>query len=149
MAKISFNIIKRGDSVFKEFKEFAMKGNVIDLAIGVIIGGAFGKIVSSLVNDMIMPLLSLILGYINFKDLKFVIRPAAGNLPELAVTYGMFIQNVIDFLIIAWAIFLCIKFLNSFKRKKEQEEMPNEPPKPSDEVLLLTEIRDLLKRSPK
>lgn len=132
--------------VLKEFKEFALKGNVIDLAVGVIIGGAFGKIVSSLVNDIIMPLLGLLMGGVNLSDLKYI-RPAVGNLKELTLNYGAFLQNIIDFLIIALVIFLFIKLLSSFKKKKEAiVEATAEPPKPSEEVVLLTEIRDLLNR---
>ncbi len=130
--------------MLKEFKAFALKGNVLDLAIGVIIGGAFGKIVSSLVNDIIMPLLGIILGRINLTNLKWVIRPAVGeDIKELAVMYGSFMQNILDFLIIALSIFLFTKLLTSFKKKEEAK--PAEPPKPSNEEVLLAEIRDLLK----
>lgn len=129
--------------MLKEFKEFALKGNVLDLAVGVIIGGAFGKIVTSLVNDMIMPLLGILLGRINLTDLKWVIRPAVGEKAELAVLYGSFLQNIVDFLIIAISIFLFMKLLSSFKKKEEAK--PAEPSKPSGEEVLLTEIRDLLK----
>jgi len=130
--------------MLKEFKAFALKGNVLDLAVGVIIGGAFGKIVSSLVNDIIMPLLGIIMGQVNFRDLKWVIRPGVeGGAAELAVLYGAFIQNIIDFLIIAISIFLFIRLLTSFKKKEPPK--PAEPPKPSNEEVLLTEIRDLLK----
>jgi len=129
--------------MLKEFKNFALKGNVLDLAVGVIIGGAFGKIVTSLVNDIIMPVLGIILGRINLKHLKWVIRPAEGEISELAVSYGEFMQNVIDFLIIAFSIFMVIKFLEKFKKKEEKK--PPEPPKLTKEEELLTEIRDLLK----
>lgn len=129
--------------MLKEFKAFALKGNVLDLAVGVIIGGAFGKIVTSLVNDIIMPLLGIILGRVNLTKLKWVIRPEVGDTKELAVLYGSFIQNIIDFLIIALSIFLFIKLLTSFKKKEEVK--PAEPPKPSNQEVLLTEIRDLLK----
>ena len=130
--------------MLKEFKAFALKGNVLDLAIGVIIGGAFGKIVTSLVNDIIMPLLGIILGRINLTNLKWVIRPAVGeDIKELAVMYGSFMQNILDFLIIALSIFLFTKLLTSFKKKEEAK--PAEPPKPSNEEVLLAEIRDLLK----
>lgn len=137
--------------MLKEFKKFALKGNVVDMAVGVIIGTAFGKIVTSLVNDIIMPLLGIILGQINLKHLKLVIKPAEGDIAELAVLYGQFLQNVLDFLIIASSIFLVVKMLTSLKTraenlaKKEEEEKPQEPPKPSNEEVLLTEIRDLLK----
>lgn len=130
--------------MLKEFKAFALKGNVLDLAVGVIIGGAFGKIVSSLVNDIIMPLLGIILGSVNLKHLKWVIRPAVGETEELALLYGSFMQNIIDFVIIAFSIFLFIKLLTSFKKKEAVK--PVEPPKPSNEEVLLTEIRDLLKK---
>ena len=129
----------------KEFKEFAVKGNVMDMAVGVIIGGAFGKIVTSLVNDIMMPLISKITGGINFTDLKIVLTPAdeANKVAEVAFAYGNFIQNVFDFLIIALCIFAMVKAINSLKKK--EEEKPEELPKPSNEELLLTEIRDLLK----
>ncbi len=121
--------------MWNEFKEFAIKGNVVDLAIGVIIGGAFGKIVASLVNDVIMPLIGLLLGGINFTNLEFKVGTAV-------VKYGAFIQSVVDFLIIAFSIFV---FVRSINRTKKKEEAPAEPA-PSREELLLTEIRDLLKR---
>jgi large conductance mechanosensitive channel protein len=129
--------------MLKEFKEFAFKGNVIDLAVGVIIGGAFGKIVTSLVNDLIMPILGVILGGINFENLKLVIRPASNGMEEAAIKYGAFIQSVVDFLIIAVCIFLFVKLANTLTRKKEEEKKPE---KPSADVVLLTEIRDLLKK---
>ena len=132
--------------MLKEFKEFAMKGNVIDLAVAVIIGGAFGKIVTSLVDDLLMPLLGLLLGRINFADLKYVIAPAGAGIAESALMYGAFIQAVVDFLIISFSIFLFIKLLSSF-RKKETEEPPK-PDEPGKEELLLAEIRDLLKNRP-
>lgn len=131
--------------MLKEFKEFAVKGNVIDLAVGVVIGGAFGKIVTSLVNDLIMPLMSVLTGGINFKDLKFVLKEAQGDLSAVTLNYGMFIQNIIDFLIIAFSIFLFIKLIN--KLKKQEPAKPAEVKKPSEEVLLLQEIRDLLKNN--
>jgi len=129
--------------MLKEFKEFAFKGNVIDLAVGVIIGGAFGKIVTSLVNDLIMPIIGVILGGINFINLKLVIRPASNGMEEAAIKYGAFIQSVVDFLIIAVCIFLFVKLANTLTRKKEEEKKPE---KPSADVVLLTEIRDLLKK---
>lgn len=127
----------------KEFKEFAMKGSVVDLAVGVIIGGAFGKIVSSFVNDILMPPLGVLLGGIDFKDYKTVLVEAVGETPAVTLNYGMFLQNVIDFLIIAAAIFLMIKAMNSAKKK--EEVAPAAPPAPSAEATLLGEIRDLLK----
>ena len=129
--------------MLKEFKEFALKGNVIDLAVGVIIGGAFGKIVSSLVNDILMPVIGVVLGGVSFTDLKYVITPASGDIAEVAILYGSFIQAIVDFLIIAFSIFLFIKLLAS--RKKKEAEAPTAPPAPAPEVVLLEEIRDLLK----
>jgi len=132
-----------------EFKEFAMKGNVIDMAVGVIIGGAFGKIVSSLVNDVIMPVVGLATGGIDFKEHKYVMKEAVMNgeevvKPAVSLDYGMFIQNIVDFLIVAFCIFMAIKVINRFKKKAE--EAPAAPPAPSKEEVLLTEIRDLLKQ---
>ena len=133
--------------LIKEFKEFAMKGNVIDLAVAVIIGGAFGKIVSSFVADIVMPLIGLLLGGVNFTDLKWVIKDAVmeNGVEKAAATlnYGNFIQVTIDFLIIALAIFLAIKAMNSLKKK--EEPAPEAPTAPSAEETLLGEIRDLLK----
>ena len=135
----------------KEFKEFAMRGNVVDMAVGIIIGGAFGKIVSSLVNDVIMPPIGLLLGGANFRDLVVTIKQAsvdaAGNtVAAVTLNYGMFIQTVVDFLIIAGAIFLVIKAMNTLKKKDAAAPAPAEPPPPPADVQLLTEIRDLLKR---
>ncbi|NLL18382.1 MAG: large-conductance mechanosensitive channel protein MscL [Clostridia bacterium] len=130
--------------MLKEFKEFAIKGNVIDLAVGVIIGGAFGKIVTSLVNDMLMPAIGVLLGGVNFTDLKYVITPASGDAAEVAILYGSFMQSVVDFLIIAFSVFMFVKFLSSLKKK--EPEAPPAPPVPSQEVVLLEEIRDLLKQ---
>ena len=129
----------------KEFKEFAMRGSVVDLAVGVVIGGAFGKIVTSLVNDVIMPPIGYLTGCIDFAELKYVIEPAdeANEVAEVAIMYGNFINVIIEFLIIAFCIFLVIKGLNSLKRK--EEEAPAAPPEPSKEEVLLTEIRDLLR----
>ncbi len=128
---------------FKEFKEFAMRGNVVDMAVGIIIGAAFGKIVTSLVNDIIMPPIGLLVGGVDFKDLAVVLKEAVGDTPAVTLSYGNFVQVVFDFLIVAFAIFLMIKGLNSLKKK--EEEAPAAPPKPSKEEVLLTEIRDLLK----
>ncbi|AET69121.1 large conductance mechanosensitive channel protein [Desulfosporosinus orientis DSM 765] len=136
-------------SFLKEFKEFATKGNVVDLAVGVIIGGAFGKIVSSLVADIIMPPIGLVVGGVKFTDIKLKLKDpvtdASGKVIQEAVTMniGTFIQTTLDFLIIAAAIFLLVKLMNSLKRKKE--EAPS-PAVPSPEVELLTEIRDLLRK---
>ena len=129
--------------MFKEFKKFAFKGNVIDLAVAVIIGAAFGKIVTSFVNNIIMPILGVIIGGINFSNLKIVLAPASGDVAEVAILYGSFIQTIVDFLIIAVSIFLVIRLFNKFKKK--EEEAPAAPPAPSSEAVLLEEIRDLLK----
>ncbi|GIM27671.1 large-conductance mechanosensitive channel [Clostridium polyendosporum] len=128
--------------MWKEFKDFAVKGDVLDLAIGVIIGGAFGKIVSSLVNDIIMPMLGFLIGGLNFTELKVVIREGSNKIPELSIKYGQFLQSVIDFLIISFSIFIFIKFINRFKKKQKEKEKVITP---SKETLLLTDIRELLK----
>ncbi|MGL5053132.1 MAG: large-conductance mechanosensitive channel protein MscL [Cetobacterium sp.] len=125
----------------KDFKEFAIKGNAVDLAVGVIIGGAFGKIVTSIVNDLLMPIVGIILGGVNFADLKYVIKAAEGNTPEAAIKYGNFIQSIVDFTIIAFCIFLLVKFINQLRKKNE---IPAPPIGPTKEETLLTEIRDLL-----
>lgn len=130
--------------MLKEFKEFAMKGNVLDLAIGVIIGGAFGKIVTSLVQDIIMPLMGVITGGVNFTNLSLVLKGVHGKTPALTLNYGSFIQNIIDFLIISFSIFMFIKLINNLKKEKKIEEVEEE--KVSEEVMLLQEIRDLLKQ---
>ena len=127
-----------------EFKAFAMKGNVVDMAVGIIIGAAFGKIIASLVNDVIMPPLGLLVGGVNFTDLKFVMKAAVGENPAVTLNYGNFLQVVFDFLIIALVVFMMIKAMNSAKKK--QEAAPAAPPVPSKEESLLTEIRDLLKK---
>ena len=126
--------------MLKEFKEFALKGNVVDLAVGVIIGGAFGKIVTSLVNDIIMPIIGILLNGVNFTDLKYVIKPASGDIPESAILYGSFIQNIVDFLIIAFCIFLMVKAMNSLKKKEDKKE--EKTAEPTEEVVLLKEKRD-------
>lgn len=143
--------------MFKEFRAFIAKGNVMDMAVGVIIGAAFGKIVSSLVADIFTPLISLVTGGINFSDKSVVLRQAvldeagAELTPALTLNYGMFLQNVIDFLLIAICVFLLVKAVATIRKKaealskKQAEEKPAEPPKPSNEEVLLTEIRDLLK----
>lgn len=130
-------------SILKEFREFAVKGNVVDLAVGVIIGGAFGKIVTSLVNDVIMPPLGLLIGGVDFKDLVVVLKAAEGEAKAVTLNYGAFIQNVFDFIIIAFAIFMMVKAINKLKR--EEPKAPPAPAEPSAEEKLLTEIRDLLK----
>lgn len=129
-------------SFIKEFREFAVRGNVVDLAVGVIIGAAFGKIVSSLVADIIMPPLGLLIGGIDFKQFAFTLREAQGDVPAVVMHYGMFIQNVFDFIIVAFAIFMAIKLINRLKRKNEE---PATAPVPGPEEVLLTEIRDLLR----
>ncbi|HET6349486.1 MAG TPA: large-conductance mechanosensitive channel protein MscL [Candidatus Krumholzibacteria bacterium] len=130
-------------SMVKEFKEFAMRGNVIDMAVGIVIGAAFGKIVSSAVNDIIMPPLGLIIGGVNFSALKVTLgEPLAGGEP-VTLNYGTFLQTLVDFLIVAFAIFLVVKGINSMKRK--QEAAPAAPPGPTKDQALLTEIRDILK----
>ena len=131
--------------MFKEFKEFISKGNVMDLAVGVIIGAAFGKIVTSLVDDIIMPIIGIILGKIDFSNLKLVITPANGSTPEAAVKYGLFIQNIVNFLIMAFVIFLMVKFVNKLRKSaaKTAEEVIEAVP--TKEETLLAEIRDILK----
>lgn len=123
--------------MIKEFKEFISRGNVLDLAVGIIIGSAFGKIVSSLVSDIIMPLLEIVLGGLDLTSVVLVIG-------ESTISYGLFIQNIIDFLVIALSVFIMIKFINRFKRKEEKKE--EQPQAKSDDILLLEEIRDLLKK---
>ncbi|MDX2428623.1 MAG: large-conductance mechanosensitive channel protein MscL [Xanthomonadales bacterium] len=131
-------------SMMSEFKSFAMRGNVIDMAVGIVIGGAFGKIVSSFVNDVLMPPIGMMMGGVDFSDLAVVLQEASGDVAAVTLNYGSFIQTVVDFLIIAFAIFMVIKAMNNMKKK--EEEAPEEPPKPSAEVELLTEIRDSLKK---
>ena len=126
-----------------EFKAFAMRGNVLDMAVGVVIGGAFGKITTSLVNDIIMPLISMLTGGIDFSSWKWVLKAAEGDAAEVAVNFGSFVAVVLDFIIIAFAVFCMVKAINKFHKKKE--EAPAAPPAPSAEEKLLTEIRDLLK----
>ncbi len=139
----------------KEFKEFAIKGNVMDMAVGVIIGGAFGKIVTSLVNDVIMPPVGLLVGGVDFSDMKLTLKPevldAAGAVitPAVNWNYGAFIQQIVDFAILAFCVFMMIKIMNSLNKKKEEEPAPAPAPAPEPELTaeekLLTEIRDLLK----
>lgn len=136
-------------SLWKEFKEFAMRGNVLDLAVGVIIGAAFGKITTSLVADIITPPIGLLLGQVDFASLSITLKEAVGNVPAVKINYGKFIQTVIDFIIIAAAIFLMIKSVNKMKTialRKEEEAVAEAPaPEPTKEEILLTEIRDILK----
>lgn len=130
-------------SMMKEFKEFAVKGNVIDMAVGIIIGAAFGKIVSSFVGDVIMPPIGVLVGGVDFSNLTITVKEAVDSKPAVLISYGKFIQTVIDFTIIAFAIFVAIKGINSLK--KEEAAAPAVPAAPSNEEVLLTEIRDLLK----
>jgi large conductance mechanosensitive channel len=130
-------------SVLSEFKAFAVKGNVVDMAVGIIIGAAFGKIVSSFVGDVIMPPLGLLIGGVDFSDLAVTLRAAEGTAPAVVLAYGKFIQTVIDFLIVAFAIFMGVKAINRLKR--EEAVAPSVPPAPTPQETLLTEIRDLLK----
>ncbi|NLC30800.1 MAG: large-conductance mechanosensitive channel protein MscL [Candidatus Moranbacteria bacterium] len=127
--------------MLKEFKQFAMKGNVVDLAVGVIIGTAFGKIVSSFVSDIVMPPLGVLTGGVDFSQLAWTLKAATKTAPAVAMNYGMFINAVVDFLIISFSIFIVIKQLDKFKKKEEAK-----PTEPTKEVKLLTEIRDLLKK---
>ncbi len=129
--------------LLQEFKAFAMKGNVADMAVGIIIGAAFGKIVSSLVNDVIMPPIGLLVGGIDFSNLSITLKDAVENSPAVVIKYGLFINTVIDFIIVAWAIFMVIKAMNTLRKK--EDEKSTAPSKKSDEVILLGEIRDLLK----
>ena len=128
--------------MFKEFKEFISRGNVIDLAIGVIIGGAFGAIVKSLVSDILMPVVGLILGRVNFDELRIVLKEAQGKTPELAIKYGLFIQSAINFVIIAFVIFLVVKAINKLRNQQEKKSTA----KLNATENLLSEIRDLLKK---
>jgi large conductance mechanosensitive channel len=143
----SFNIPpQEGDSMkkmFAEFREFAMRGNVMDMAVGIIIGAAFGKIVSTFVANVLMPPLGLLLGRVNFSELAIVLKRAADGSPAVSMQYGLFIQALVDFVIIAFAIFMVVKGMNSFHKK--QEAAPAAPPAPTAQETLLTEIRDLLK----
>ena len=130
--------------MMSEFKTFINRGSVVDLAVGVIIGGAFGKIISSFVNDVIMPPIGLLLGGLDMANMSITLKEAVNNQPPVLLKYGVFINTVIDFLIVAFVIFLVVKGINSMKKK--QEEAPAVPPPPSEEVTLLTEIRDLLRK---
>lgn len=137
---------KKTTGFIAEFKTFIARGNVMDMAVGVIIGGAFGKISTSLVNDIIMPLISILTGGISFDDWKIILKAAVGETPAISINYGTFLATILDFLIIAFAVFCMIKAINNFHRKKEEAPAaPPAPPEPSPEEKLLTEIRDLLK----
>jgi large conductance mechanosensitive channel len=130
-------------SIMSEFKDFAMRGNIVDMAVGIVIGVAFGKIVSSFVNDVLMPPIGMLLGGIDFSGLAVVLKAATAEAEAVTVNYGAFIQTVLDFVIIAFVIFMVVKAMN--RMKKKEEAAPAEPAKPSAEVELLTEIRDSLK----
>ena len=131
-------------SMMTEFRDFAMRGNVVDMAVGIVIGGAFGKIVSSFVSDVLMPPIGMAMGGVDFSDLAITLQQASGDVAAVTLNYGSFIQTVVDFIIIAFAIFMVIKAMNNMKKK--EEEAPAAPPKPSAEETLLTEIRDLLNK---
>jgi large conductance mechanosensitive channel len=129
--------------MMQEFKKFAMRGNVVDMAVGIVIGAAFGKITTSFVNDVLMPPIGLLVGGIDFSDLSITLKQASGDVPAVTLNYGMFVNTVLDFVIIAFTIFLVVKAMNSMKKK--EEAAPAEPPAPSKEEVLLTEIRDALR----
>lgn len=134
-------------SLLSEFKAFAVKGNVVDMAVGIIIGAAFGKIVSSFVGDVIMPPVGLLVGGVDFSDLAITLKAAEGNAPAVVLAYGKFIQTVLDFMIVAFAIFMGVKVINKLKR--EEAAAPEVPPAPTKDQELLSEIRDLLKAQQK
>ena len=140
---------KKGGKLIQEFKEFISRGSVLDLAVGVIVGGAFTSIVTSLVDDIIMPVIGLITGGIDFSSLAFKVQlpEELGDVAPATINYGLFIQNVINFLLTALVIFLLVKGINAFRKKKEEEPAPE--PEPSDEVKLLAEIRDLMAKEDK
>lgn len=131
--------------MFREFKEFMMRGNVVDLAVALVIGGAFKKIIGSFVADVLMPPIGMLMGGVNFTDLKYIIKEAVGEQAAVTINYGIFIQVIVDFVIVAFAIFMMIKVMNSIKKK--QEEAPTAPVEASKEESLLGEIRDLLKKN--
>lgn len=132
-------------SALQEFKEFAVKGNVVDMAVGIIIGAAFGKIVSSFVGDVIMPPIGAFMGGVDFSSLSIVVKEASGGKPAVLLSYGKFFQTIIDFTIIAFAVFAMVKSLNSLKKKQEQVPAVPPPAEPSKQELILAEIRDLLR----
>ncbi len=127
----------------QEFKAFAMRGNVVDMAVGIVIGAAFGKIVSSFVADVLMPPIGMITGGVDFSDKKVTLQDAVGDTPAVTLNWGLFVNTVVDFVIVAFAIFLVVKLMNASRKKEEAAPPP--PPKPSDEIVLLTQIRDALK----
>jgi len=130
--------------MIKEFKTFIMRGNVVDMAVGIIIGAAFGKIVSSFVNDVLLPPIGLAVGGVDFTSLKIILQEAVGETAAVSINYGNFVQTIIDFLIVAFAIFMVIKMMNNLKKKEETK--PAAPAEPPADIKLLTEIRDLLKK---
>ena len=138
------NNMNQKKGIIAEFKEFISRGSVIDLAVGVIIGSAFTAIVNSLVNDIVMPFIGWLFGGIKFTSLKYIITPASGEIPEAAIYYGNFIQNIVDFFLISLVIFAAVKGINRFRRK--EEKVSDTPPEPAEEIILLREIRDLLKQ---
>jgi large conductance mechanosensitive channel len=140
------NIKQEGLLMWSDFKKFILRGNVIDLAVAVVIGAAFGAIVNSLVNDIVMPVIGFLTAGINFDDFRVILRQAAGDVPEVAITYGHLIQVVLQFIIIALTVFLVIRSITRMRKKKEEVPPPPPPPVKSDEVALLEEIRDLLKK---
>lgn len=135
--------------IIKEFQAFAVRGNIIDMAVGVIIGTAFGKTVSSLVGDVIMPALGFLLSGIDLSHLSWIIKEAAGEAPAVAVNYGKFLQTLVDFVIIAWAVFIAVKAINRLRERKDEQKTAEAPAALSKQEMLLTEIRDLLKNKPK
>jgi large conductance mechanosensitive channel len=140
----------KSSTFLKDFKSFAMKGNLIDMAVGVVIGGAFGKIVSSLVADVIMPLVGLLVGGVDFTSLSWTLKEATEDAEAVTLNYGTFIQNVFDFLVIAFSIFVFLRIIFNLSKKKEEQPAAPEPapePAPSKEEVLLAEIRDLLKEN--
>lgn len=141
--------MKEKKGFIAEFKEFISRGSVVDLAVGVIIGGAFTAIVTSLVNDIIMPVIGILFGGVDFTTLRYVITPAVGDTPEAAIYYGNFIQSIVNFLLIALVIFTVIKLINNFHRKKEEPAAEPAPAEPSEEVKLLREIRDMMAKNEK
>jgi large conductance mechanosensitive channel len=132
--------------IVEEFREFAVRGNVIDMAVGVIIGTAFGKIVSSLVGDVVMPALGFVLSGINLTHLAWIAKEATADTPAVTIGYGKFLQALVDFVIIAWAVFIVVKVINRLREKKERQKASEAPAALSKQEMLLTEIRDLLKK---